>query len=42
MKRVVIVGAGFAGLNVARGLRRERGVEVTLLDVRNHHLLSPF
>ena len=41
MKRVVIVGAGFAGLNAARGLRRERGVEVTLLDERNHHLFQP-
>jgi NADH dehydrogenase len=41
MKRVVVVGAGFAGLAVARGLGREAGVEVTLLDRRNHHLFQP-
>ena len=36
MKRVVIVGAGFAGLNAAKGLGRVGGLEVTLLDERNH------
>jgi NADH dehydrogenase len=41
MRRVVIVGGGFAGLNVARGLGGERDVEVTLLDRRNHHLFQP-
>jgi NADH:ubiquinone reductase (H+-translocating) len=40
-KRVVIVGGGFAGLTAARGLARERGVDVTLLDRRNHHLFQP-
>ena len=40
-KRVVIVGGGFAGLTAARGLARERGVEVTVLDRRNHHLFQP-
>ncbi len=41
MTRVLIVGGGFAGLSAARGLARERGVEVTLLDRRNHHLFQP-
>jgi NADH dehydrogenase len=41
MKRVVIVGGGFAGLNAARGLGGEPEVEVTLLDRRNHHLFQP-
>jgi NADH:ubiquinone reductase (H+-translocating) len=41
LKRVVIVGGGFAGLNAARGLRRISEVEVTLLDRRNHHLFQP-
>jgi len=40
-KRVVIVGGGFAGLNAAKRLSRVRGVEVTLLDRRNHHLFQP-
>jgi NADH dehydrogenase len=37
---VVIVGAGFAGLNAARALRRE-AVRVTVVDRRNHHLFQP-
>ena len=38
---VVIVGAGFAGLNAAKQLARDRNVEVTLVDRRNHHLFQP-
>jgi len=41
MKRVVIVGGGFAGLAAAKDLGREPGVDVTLLDRRNHHLFQP-
>jgi NADH dehydrogenase len=40
-KRVVIVGGGFAGLNVAKGLRGLKGVQLTLVDKRNHHLFQP-
>ncbi|PZS38378.1 MAG: FAD-dependent oxidoreductase [Pseudonocardiales bacterium] len=39
--RVVIVGAGFAGLAAAKALRRVP-VEVTLLDQHNHHVFTPF
>jgi len=39
--RVVVVGAGFAGLNLAKGLGRERRIELTLIDRRNHHLFQP-
>jgi NADH dehydrogenase len=38
--RVVIVGGGFGGLNVARYLRRAP-VRVTLVDRRNFHLFQP-
>ncbi|HEY2471271.1 MAG TPA: NAD(P)/FAD-dependent oxidoreductase [Terracidiphilus sp.] len=38
--RVVIVGAGFAGLHAARALRR-LPVDVTVLDRRNHHTFQP-
>jgi NADH dehydrogenase len=38
--RVVIVGAGFAGLNCARALAKAP-VQVTLVDRRNHHLFQP-
>lgn len=39
--RVVIIGGGFAGLNAAKLLGNVAGVEVTLLDRRNHHLFQP-
>jgi NADH dehydrogenase len=38
--RVVIVGAGFGGLEAAFGLSGA-GVEITLIDRRNHHLFQP-
>lgn len=37
---VVVVGAGFAGLSVVRGLRGA-GADVTLVDQRNHHTFQP-
>src|SRR5712675_2204742 len=37
---VVIVGAGFGGLNAALALGKAP-VNVTLLDRRNHHLFQP-
>jgi len=38
--RVVVVGAGFAGIEVARGLGAAR-IPVTLIDRQNHHLFQP-
>src|ERR671918_2567411 len=38
--RVVIVGAGFAGLFAAKALRRAP-VDVTVIDRTNHHLFQP-
>jgi NADH:ubiquinone reductase (H+-translocating) len=38
--RVVIVGAGFAGLNAAKSISR-RPVDVTLIDRENYHLFQP-
>ena len=40
MKRVVILGGGFAGLNAAKALRKAK-VGVTLVDRHNHHLFQP-
>src|SRR6476646_3873222 len=40
LHRVVIVGAGFGGLETAFGLAGA-GVEITLIDRRNHHLFQP-
>lgn len=39
--RVVIVGGGFGGLAVARGLDGHANVAVTLVDKRNFHLFQP-
>jgi NADH:quinone reductase (non-electrogenic) len=38
--RVVILGAGFAGLAAARALHR-KGLAVTVIDRQNHHLFQP-
>lgn len=40
-KNVVIIGAGFAGLNAARKLGNKKGVRVTVIDRTNHHLFQP-
>jgi NADH dehydrogenase len=41
MKRVLIIGGGFAGLNAAKVLGRSGKVEVILIDRKNHHLFQP-
>jgi len=38
--RVIIVGAGFAGLTVAKRLAKAP-VNITLIDRENHHLFQP-
>ena len=38
--RVVIVGAGFGGLEAAKSLRRAP-VDVTVIDRQNHHCFQP-
>ena len=38
--RVVIIGAGFGGLNAAKALRRA-AVQITLIDRYNYHLFQP-
>lgn len=40
-KIVVIVGAGFAGLNAARSFADSPEFHVVLIDQRNHHLFQP-
>jgi NADH dehydrogenase len=41
VRRVLVVGGGFAGLQVAKGLGSREGIELTLLDRENHHLFQP-
>mgnify|MGYP000022136176 FL=1 len=40
-KRVVIVGGGFAGLNLAKKLRKCSRYQVVLVDQNNYHLFKP-
>lgn len=40
LPHVIIIGAGFAGLETARGLANSP-VHITLIDKRNHHLFQP-
>ena len=38
--RVVIIGAGFAGLSIAKGLKN-KGLQVVLIDKHNYHNFQP-
>jgi NADH:ubiquinone reductase (H+-translocating) len=40
-KQIVVVGAGFAGLNAAKRLGNVAGIAVTVIDRENHHLFQP-
>ena len=40
LPHVVILGAGFGGLNAARALKRAP-VRITVIDRANHHLFQP-
>lgn len=40
MKKVVIIGGGFGGLNAAKSLKNA-DVEIFLIDKTNHHLFQP-
>lgn len=41
MKKVVIVGGGFAGINAAKSLAKNKELQITLIDRRNYHLFQP-
>ncbi len=40
-KNILIIGGGFAGLNLAKGLANHKQFKVTLIDRRNYHLFQP-
>ena len=40
LPRIVILGAGFAGLTAAKQLAK-RALALTIIDQRNHHLFQP-
>ncbi|WP_159471192.1 NAD(P)/FAD-dependent oxidoreductase [Dyadobacter sp. 3J3] len=39
--KIVIIGGGFAGINLAKKLSNETGFEITLVDKNNYHFFSP-
>lgn len=39
-KKLVIIGGGFAGINVCKGLKRSN-LDITIIDKKNHHLFQP-
>jgi NADH dehydrogenase len=41
VRKVVIVGAGFAGLNAAKRLSKATDIDITVIDRENHHLFQP-
>ena len=41
IRKVLIIGGGFAGLECARNLSNDDRFEVTLVDRTNHHLFQP-
>jgi NADH dehydrogenase len=41
MKHIVIIGGGFAGINLANGLAKKKGYRVTLVDRNNYHFFPP-
>lgn len=41
MKRVVVVGGGFAGMNFIKSLSNDQDFSITLVDVNNYHFFPP-
>lgn len=41
IKRIVVVGGGFAGINFAKALSNKSGFQVTLVDKNNYHFFPP-
>ena len=39
--KIVLIGAGFGGLRLARKLNNQKGIEVILIDRFNHHQFQP-
>ena len=39
-KKLIIIGGGFAGINVYMALKRA-DIEITIIDKKNHHLFQP-
>jgi len=40
-KRIVVIGGGFAGINLIKNLYALRDVEIILIDKNNYHYFPP-
>lgn len=40
-KHVVVIGAGFGGLQAVKKLAKDKSIRITLIDRSNHHLFQP-
>jgi len=40
-KEIVIIGGGFAGVNLAQKLSKEQGLHITLVDRNNYNFFPP-
>lgn len=40
-KKILIIGAGFGGLQVIKSLANKSSFEITVVDKKNHHLFQP-
>src|SRR5699024_8606418 len=40
-KEIAIIGGGFAGINMARKLKNEKGIQVTLVDKNKYNFFTP-
>ncbi|MDD5729997.1 MAG: NAD(P)/FAD-dependent oxidoreductase [Candidatus Omnitrophica bacterium] len=41
MKKILVLGSGFAGVNAVKALCRNKDLEITIIDERNYHLFQP-
>lgn len=41
VKHVVVIGAGFGGLQAVKKLSKDRNLKISLIDRTNHHLFQP-
>ena len=41
MKKVVVVGGGFAGMNFIKSLSNDQDFSITLVDINNYHFFPP-
>ncbi|MDY6821981.1 MAG: FAD-dependent oxidoreductase, partial [Deferribacterota bacterium] len=41
MKKIIVIGGGFTGINVVKQLQDKDDLEIILFDCNNYHLFQP-